>query len=156
MVWAERHPILHGLTSAACAIPCCAIQETASISFPISLGMAYLVRWRTRRKGNGKIGSLRQAGESGNCCPQRGLAENRMPGAAGGLGFCSQRRGQAGGEGAITGIFFLLNTCSGRGKTAKAEHRTTLPKGQNWGSFWLTLQMVLLLHQRSRQLGTPH
>ena len=47
----------------------------------------------------------------------------------------------------ITGIFFLLNTCNERGKTAKAEDRTTLPKGQNRGSFWLTFQMLLLHHR---------
>lgn len=73
-----------------------------------------------------------------------------------GLGFAlpEQRERHGGGEenrqegkAAITGIFFLLNTCNGRGKAAKAEHRTTLPEGQERGSFCLTFQTLLLHHR---------
>lgn len=86
-------------------------------------------------------------GDRGNCCLQRGLAENTPPGAAGGLGFHSPRK-RAGRKGRQQSQgSFLLNTCNGRGKTAKAQHGTALPKEQNRESFWMTFQMLLLHHR---------
>lgn len=111
---------------------------SVSISFPISARMAYLVRLR-RRRGNGRTGSLDQVGDRGICCLQRGLAENRTPGAAGGLGFCSPRkRTDRRGKQQSQGSFFCWTPVTGGRRQLRQSTGQPCPKGKTEGaSGWL-------------------
>lgn len=74
--------------------------------------------------------------ERGNCCLQRGLAENRTPGLEEGLGLAVQGREEAGGENSDQRDLFSVNTCKGRGGRSKAEHSPA--QRAKKGSFCLT------------------
>lgn len=70
--------------------------------------------------------------ERGNCCLQRGLAENRTPGLEEGLGLAVQGKEEAGGENSDERDLFSVNTCKGRGGDLRQS--TVLPKGQRKGA----------------------
>lgn len=74
-------------------------------------------------------------GERGNCCLQRGLAENRTPWAAGRSGFCSPRK-QTGRRGRqqSQGYFSCWTPITGEGSQLRQSTEQPCPKGKTEGA----------------------